>query len=288
MFMFINLLNISRPHQWIKNFLIFLPLIVTHQFKLNYFFNSVPLFISFCLLASAVYCYNDIKDLLDDQNHPEKKNRPLASNKITKKQVYFYIIFLLSINFFITIFFYNLEVLLVLTAYIILNILYSNYFKKIILLDIFVLSSFYLLRIFVGSLIDNIELTLYFLLFTFSSFIALASIKRLAENVKNYNSNSIYRNFAYLPFGLALFGIIVSLITFVFYSYSEFASIYYKNIYYLFVAEILIFLWFLRILYLTKNGKIFYDPVKFVIQDKITWIVVFFVFIILISNSNII
>ena len=168
------------------------------------------------------------------------------------------------------------------------NFLYSNYLKKIILIDILILSSFYLLRIFVGSIVDNIELTNYFVLFTFSSFIALASIKRLAENIKNYNSNSIYKNFANLPFVLALLGIFLSFITFVFYTHSEFATIYYKNIYYLFVAEILIFLWFLRILFLTKKGKIFYDPVKYVIQDKITWVVVFFVFIILISNSNII
>ena len=287
--MFINLLNISRPHQWIKNFLIFLPLIATHQFKIDYFLNSVPLFISFCLLASAVYCYNDIKDLLDDQNHPEKKKRPLASNKITKKQVYFFILFLLFSSCLITVFFYNINILFTLTAYILLNILYSNYLKKIILLDILILSFFYLLRIFVGSMVDNIELTNYFLLFTFSSFIALASIKRLAENVKNYNlTSSIYKNYTYLPFILALTGILVSLITFVLYTYSEFATIYYKNIYYLFIAEILIFLWFLRILYLTKIGKIFYDPVKFVIQDKITWIVVFFVSIILISNSNIV
>ena len=91
-----------------------------------------------------------------------------------------------------------------------------------------------------------------------------------------------------MPLILALFGIIISLITFVFYTYSEFATIYYKNIYNFFILEILIFLWFLRILYLTKKGEIFYDPVKFVIQDKITWIVIFFVFMILISNSNII
>ncbi len=286
--MFINFINISRPHQWTKNFLIFLPLIVTHQFKLSYFVNIIPLFISFCFLASAVYCYNDIKDLLDDQNHPEKKKRPLASNKITINQVYFYILFLLSSSFSIAFFFYNSNVLYVLIFYLLLNFLYSNYLKKIILIDILILSSFYLLRIFVGSIVDNIELTNYFILFTFSSFIALASIKRLAENIKNYNSNSIYKHFANLPFVIALLGIFISFITFVFYTYSEFATIYYKNVYYLFIAEILIFLWFLRILYLTKKGKIFYDPVKYVIQDKITWAVVFIVFIILISNSNII
>ena len=286
--MFINFINISRPHQWTKNFLIFLPLIVTHQFKLSYFLNIIPLFVSFCLLASAVYCYNDIKDLLDDKKHPEKKKRPLASNKITKKQVYFYIFFLLFSSFSIAFFFYNLDVLYVLIFYLLLNFLYSSFLKKIILIDILILSSFYILRIFVGSLVDNIELTNYFLLFTFSSFIALASIKRLAENVKNNNSSSIYKNFANLPLVLALFGIFLSLITFVFYTYSDFATIYYKNIYYLLILEIIIFLWFLRILYLTKKGEIFYDPVKFVIQDKITWIVVLIVFIILISNSNII
>ena len=128
--MFINFINISRPHQWTKIFLIFLPLIVAHQFKLSYFVNIVPLFVSFCLLASAVYSYNDVKDLLDDQKHPEKKN-PLASNKITKKQVYFYIFFLLFSSFY-CIFFYNLDVLYILIFYLLLNYLYSSFLKKII------------------------------------------------------------------------------------------------------------------------------------------------------------
>ncbi|MDC0597731.1 UbiA family prenyltransferase [Candidatus Pelagibacter sp.] len=284
--MFINFIHISRPHQWIKNFLIFSPLIAAHQFKLSYFLNVIPLFISFCLLASAVYCYNDIKDLLNDQNHPEKKKRPLAANKVTKKQVIFYIFFLLSVSFLIAFYFYKLDVLCVLIFYLLLNLLYSNYLKKIFLIDVLTLSFFYILRIFVGSIVDNIELSNYFVLFTFSSFIALASIKRLAENIKNYNSNSIYKNFSNLLFFIALLGIFLSFIIFIFYTYSEYSILYYKNIYYLFVAEIVIFLWFLRILYLTKKGKIFYDPVKYVIHDKITWVVVFFVFIIFISNSN--
>jgi 4-hydroxybenzoate polyprenyltransferase len=286
--MFINFFYISRPYQWIKNCLIFLPLIVTHQFELIKFLNLIPLFISVCLVASAVYCYNDIKDLEDDRKHPEKKNRPLASKKISIKETYFFILFLLTCCYLLSIFFYELDILIILTSYVLLNIFYSNYLKKIIFLDILILSLFYMSRIYIGSLVYDTELTIYFLVFTFSSFIALASIKRLAENVKNLNSNSIYKNYKNFPYTLSLLSIMISLFTFVLYTYSGYASIFYKSIYYLYFAEIIIFLWFLRILKLTKDGKIDYDPVKFVIKDKITWLVVFLVFIVLLTNSNII
>ena len=286
--MLLNFLDISRPHQWIKNCLVFLPLIVTHDFEIIKFLNLIPLFISMCFVASAVYCYNDIIDLNEDKKHPEKRHRPLASGKISIKNTFFFIFILLILSYLISASFYQKEILFVITAYIILNIFYSNFIKKIIILDILVLSIFYMIRIYNGSLIYKTELTIFFLLFTFFSFIALASIKRLAENVKNDNSNSIYINFKNLPYMLSLLSILIIFLIFIIYTNFESATLYYKNIYYLFCTEIVIFLWFLRILNLTKNGEIFYDPVKFVIQDKITWLVVFIVFIMMLTNSNII
>lgn len=72
-----------RPHQWVKNLLVFVPLIGAHQFSSDQvWFRSALSFISFSLIASAVYVLNDLMDVNSDRNHPSKRNRPFASGKL--------------------------------------------------------------------------------------------------------------------------------------------------------------------------------------------------------------
>ena len=73
-----------RPHQWLKNFLLFIPLIATHQINNEKIFLSMLMFISFSFVASSVYIFNDLIDLASDKTHPRKKFRPFASQKIAK------------------------------------------------------------------------------------------------------------------------------------------------------------------------------------------------------------
>ena len=83
---FTHILKIIRPHQWVKNILVFTPMLMSHNFDLNNFIISAKAFIIFSLTASIIYVINDIVDEKSDQNHPYKKHRPLAAGLITINQ----------------------------------------------------------------------------------------------------------------------------------------------------------------------------------------------------------
>ena len=93
--MFKNYFILTRPFQWVKNVIIFVPLIFAKKlFELDAFVLSSIAFVSFILASSIIYIFNDICDLEKDKKHPIKKNRPLANNSLKKKDAYLLIILL--------------------------------------------------------------------------------------------------------------------------------------------------------------------------------------------------
>ena len=96
--MFKNYFILTRPFQWVKNVIIFIPLIFAKKlFVLDAFVLSSIAFVSFILASSIIYIFNDICDLEKDKKHPIKKNRPLANNSLKKKDAYLLIILLLGL-----------------------------------------------------------------------------------------------------------------------------------------------------------------------------------------------
>ena len=86
---FVNILKIIRPYQWVKNILVFIPMLMAHQLTINNFILSIKAFIIFSLIASSIYVINDIVDVESDKKHPYKKFRPIASGLISiKKAIY--------------------------------------------------------------------------------------------------------------------------------------------------------------------------------------------------------
>lgn len=78
-----------RPKQWAKNAFVFLPIFFSgHLFDPEYLNPSILAFISFCLISSSIYCYNDIHDAPNDRLHPVKKNRPIASDRVSPTEAY--------------------------------------------------------------------------------------------------------------------------------------------------------------------------------------------------------
>ena len=83
--MLLDYLKLTRVPQWIKNFFVFVPLLFSlHLFDGDYFFTTLEAFITFCLASSLIYIINDLIDVEADRAHPTKKNRPIASGKISK------------------------------------------------------------------------------------------------------------------------------------------------------------------------------------------------------------
>lgn len=132
-------------------------------------------FIAFSLVASSVYIFNDYHDIEEDRKHPTKKNRPLASGKVSKQSAKILMIILLMFGLAIS---YLLKgtVFYLILSYFILNLLYTLKLKHIVIIDTFIIATGFVIRIFVGSQAGNIWLSMWIIIMTFllALFIALA------------------------------------------------------------------------------------------------------------------
>jgi len=173
-----QIFKLFRVHQYIKNLFIFMPLLFSFSFSdVSNNINTFIAFALFSLLASSIYIFNDLMDIEEDKAHPIKKNRPLASGKVTKQTAQLLIIL---ISFFVlsTALFINLNLFAVLFVYFILNIAYSLKLKHISILDIFIIATGFVLRLFAGSAVTGIELSMWIIIMTFLLAIFLALAKR--------------------------------------------------------------------------------------------------------------
>lgn len=173
-------LQLMRIHQWVKNFFIFLPLFFS--FKMDH----IPLliadlwaFVGFCVIASSIYIINDWNDIAADRLHPEKRNRPLASGAINKKEASLMILSLVAVGVSVYIFVLgNYIALALLVSYFILNIFYSLRLKHIPVIDISIVAIGFVIRIFIGGVVTDTPLSRWIVVMTFLLAIFLALGKR--------------------------------------------------------------------------------------------------------------
>ncbi len=176
-----NYFQLFRVPQWIKNLFVFVPLLFSlHMFEENYFVNTLVAFLIFCLASSLIYIINDIVDIEADALHPKKKLRPLPSGKISKKSaiisaslLFVFIIILLIIT--------NTHFILITLSFIILNILYSFYFKHIVLLDVFSIAAGFTIRVLGGAYIIDVPVSSWLILTTMFISLFLGVMKRHSE-----------------------------------------------------------------------------------------------------------
>lgn len=146
-----SFVRLLRPHQWIKNAFVFTGLVFAHAWHQPQIILSViNAFIAFCLMSSSVYIINDILDIQQDKLHPSKKNRPLAAGEISIRQAIPLAIILIIASLIIG-YFASIKVVMVLLAYGIMNILYCIELKHIVILDVFIISFGFMLRIIAGT-----------------------------------------------------------------------------------------------------------------------------------------
>ncbi len=173
-----NILKLMRPYQYVKNIFIFAPLLFSFNFDDNAkIITTLIIFILFSLLASSVYVLNDLMDIQEDKAHPTKKNRPLANGSVSIGVAKFLFVFLSAISL-IGSFFISIELFYVLVAYFILNISYSLKLKHISIVDIFIIATGFVLRLFAGSVATDIHLSMWIIIITFLLAIFLALAKR--------------------------------------------------------------------------------------------------------------
>ena len=171
----------ARPRQWVKNFSLFAALIFSGKlFFLDSFLRVVGAFFIFCLLTSSVYLFNDVVDAPLDRQHPLKKQRPVASGRLPMSLVLFIAIagYFLSLWFAQSLsFFFFLACL----SYLVLQLSYSLWLKHIPILDLLVIATGFIIRVYSGALVINAHMNVWFLLAVVSLALFLAVGKRQSE-----------------------------------------------------------------------------------------------------------
>jgi 4-hydroxybenzoate polyprenyltransferase len=170
-----------RLHQWSKNFLVFIPVLMSHQFlDTQQMLNALLAFICFGLVASSIYLMNDIMDLHQDRRHPTKSRRPFASGAIPVSHGLMLFPLLVGTALFIA---SQLPPMFGITMaiYFALNLAYTFYLKRKLLVDVLALSGAYTLRILAGNAAGPIEISNWLLAFSMFLFLSLALVKRYVE-----------------------------------------------------------------------------------------------------------
>lgn len=177
-----NLILLLRPQQWAKNAFIFLPLFFHGDLaNIDLLIKAVQAFFIFSLAASSIYCFNDIYDLDADRKHPKKSKRPIASGAVTVPQAYglmaITLLFSLGIACF-TLKEAKVPVIGVICFYYIMNILYCVKLKHKAIVDVFIIAIGFVLRVILGGIVNEIELSQWIVLMTFLLALFLAFAKR--------------------------------------------------------------------------------------------------------------
>lgn len=175
------LLKLLRPHQWVKSGFVFVGLLFGHVWNNGPVVHQVLLAaVAFSLAASAIYVFNDMVDRERDREHPEKRRRPLASGQVSPTQA----LLLAGACLIVALVFAaaaSLAVLAIVSAYVLLNVAYSLRLKYIVLLDVFIVATGFMLRILAGTLGVGIAPSHWLLLCGLLLTLFLGLAKRRAE-----------------------------------------------------------------------------------------------------------
>lgn len=177
----ISMVLVARPVHWVKNISVFAALIFSGTLFIPFYLKeSAFAFIAFCLASSSAYIFNDIVDKDKDKLHPFKKNRPIASGRLPIDIALSESLALASLAI---VFSFRLDDIftLIIVFYLVLQVLYSLWLKNTAVIDILVIATGFILRVYGGAFAINAHLSVWFLLCVISVSLFLASGKRRAE-----------------------------------------------------------------------------------------------------------
>lgn len=273
-------LRLIRPHQWLKNGLVFLPLIAAHQWSDPLpVTHTVLAALAFCLAASAAYVLNDLLDVEHDRNHPRKCKRPIASGAVA--QPFALMLFpLLLLSALMLALFLPWSASAVLIGYFLLTTAYSVYLKRIALLDILTLAILYNLRIVGGGAAAGIVLSYWLVGFTLFLFFALAVMKRVTE-VQDLAAagQEITAGRGYvqgderllLPLGVGC-SVAAAVVLGLYTTSDAVAELYARSVPLLLVVPVVL-LWQCHLWLATIRGRMHDDPLVYAVRDVPTWCV---------------
>lgn len=257
-------LKLIRVKHWVKNLLIFIPIICAGLISKYNVISCIKAFFAFSFACSFVYIVNDLRDIEKDKLHPRKKNRPLPSGKIKKSTaiVIAIVMIILSIiiNYFINNTFLN-NSLYFLLGYVLINMAYSMGLKNVAIVDIVILASGFVLRVYYGASIIAVDVSSWLFLTIMSASLFLGLGKRKKELIHNKDSRKVLKE--YNEAFLDKFQYLSLALTIVFYSLWTIE----ESIKYLYLTIPLLIIIFMKYtLNIEKNDE--GDPTTILYQDK--------------------
>lgn len=269
-------LKALRPHQWLKNTLIFLPMLVGQDFTAQAFSQSFMAFVSFCLVASSVYLLNDLLDLEADRAHPRKRNRPFASGSVPLAHGSWLAPLLFGLGMVPAVILGG-EFTLVVLGYYAATTAYSLVLKRQTIIDICTLAGLYTMRIWAGAAATVTPLSAWLLAFSIFFFLSLAAIKRQAELVDSIAAGQLQASgrgyhVGDLPLivGMATASGYVSVLVLALYLNSPAVlELFWSPKILLGICLVLLY-WISRIIMVTHRGEMLDDPLIYAVKDRVS------------------
>lgn len=291
-----SLAKALRVYQWVKNLLLFVPLILAHRVSdSTALLNGILAFICYSLCASSVYVLNDLLDIESDRHHVRKRKRPFASADLPIPLGIVLIPILLSFSFGLAIALLPTGFVLALLSYLIVTMLYSFGLKKVPVLDVIILAGLYTFRVLSGGIAMAIPISPWLLMLSIFLFLSLAFVKRYAEIVVLENSEKQGAKGRGYHVGdksiLGMTGVssgMLSVLVFVLYLRSAEVLSLYTNTHLLWLVPPLFLYWIAHVWFIANRGEMHDDPILFASKDLPSYLVFGLIALIMIlAMSNI-
>ena len=274
------LLRAMRPHQWLKNLLVFVPMLAGHALNGAALLQSALAFVAFSLCASSAYLLNDAVDAADDRRHPSKHKRPIAAGTLPLPVALAASALLAPLSLALCAWRDPL-LLLVMLVYFVTTVAYSLRLKRLLMVDIVTLAILYSLRILGGGASTHIEPSFWLLTFSFFLFLSLALLKRhselfnLQQQGKEQTHGRGYTTADKTPVGImGLNSGFLSVLIFMLYFNSERVLTLYRHPALLMGIVPLLVFWLGRLWILSFRGEVNEDPLLYVSRDGVSLVII--------------
>jgi 4-hydroxybenzoate polyprenyltransferase len=276
----VSLLKAMRLHQWMKNLLVFVPLMAAHQYgDAERDVLALMAFVVFSLTASSVYLLNDLVDVQDDRHHTRKRSRPFASGALSLITGWVLWPVLLLVATVLSVLFMPVLFTVSLSVYFVLTVAYSLQLKQMAVVDVLTLAALYTLRIIAGAAAIAVAVSFWLLLFSMFIFLSLALIKRYSELkvARDAGKSGALRGRGYEPDDLELVsslggssGFIAVLVLALYIQDGQAAHLYATPQLIWLACPVMLF-WISRAWLIAHRGRMHDDPIVFALKDKVSY-----------------
>lgn len=277
------LLKALRPHQWMKNLLVFIPLLAAHQYGVGASVaHALLAFAVFGLTASSGYLLNDIVDVSNDRHHQRKRKRPFAAGDLNLLHgwIAWPLMLMSALLLAGPIGGLSGAFIATLCAYFLLTTAYSLRLKQVPMVDVLMLALLYTLRIVAGALAIGVQLSFWLLSLSMFIFLSLALVKRYSElrNAREAGKTGFLRGRGYDPQDLELVSSLgasagyVGVLVLAFYIQDTRTASLYASPQMIWPACPLMLFWISRVWLIAHRGDMHDDPIVFAIKDRVSWL----------------